>query len=277
MRENLRGRALFARRIPLARRRSRSQLALPPGSPSPSPSADAGLPAEAPAVSHHNRVPVLVILVLILAIEAIVISTNWDKWQYRTVIAKAKAAMAEGRWDDAVTYWDKHGKNYPGAIATVPYRTDRARSRMGAGNYRGAVDDYNYVIAQLTDKKKAVGSEILSDLANCQAQLGENDKALATYQRVLELDPNDTGANLFIGRTLLKKGRIVEAATRFQAIPVEKYPEDLKKDWQEIEERYIRKAEEQAAALTPTTDSLKSHSTPLPAAPQPAVTPTTAP
>lgn len=214
----------------------------------------------------------VLIILLILVIEAIVISTNWDKWRYRTVIANAKTAMAEGRWDDAVKYWDKHGKNYPGAIASVPFRTDRARSRMGAGDYKGAIDDYNYVIAQLTDKKKAVGSEILSDLANCQAQLGDTDKALTTYGKVLELDPNDTGANLFIGRTLLKKGRIVEAATRFQAIPVEKYPEDLKKDWQEIEEQYIREAEEQAAALAPTTDSLKSQPTPSPAA-----TPTTAP
>jgi len=250
----------------LAKRRTRPQSPQTGKAPAAPPAAKKEAPAGIP---HRRRDPYLlwIILALFVAVEIVVILVNYDKWQYRTVTNDAKQAMAEERWQDALDYWAKHVKNYPGASNSPVLRRDRAKCRMGTGDYTGALEDLNFVLDDLEAAGKSPDAELLSDLATTEAKLGRTEKALETYRQVLNLDSTNAEANLYVGRQLLDQGKILDAARYFQAVPVDKYPEDLKLRWKVLEEQYIRKAEELATRgeAAATTGSLPPESTPAPA------------
>jgi tetratricopeptide (TPR) repeat protein len=214
--------------------------------------------------------PRWLILTVFLVIEIILVLVMRGDWQYRTGIRKAKSAMAEERWDDALNYWAKHAARYPGALQAPPFLRDRALARYGAGQYEGTLEDIN-TLFQL-DSTLERDPDLLELLAKTQDALGRPEDARETYRKLLAVQPYNAPANLYLGRYFLDQGNILEAARYFQSIPVEKYPEDLRQEWNRIEERFVREAESQesAAPTSPTTVSESPDTAPdAPATPAP--------
>ncbi len=191
---------------------------------------------------HHFQVPLWAVIALFLVVEIalILVVYGYGNYRYRTVIRSARLAMAENRWQDALQYWAQHVNNYPGAESAIPFRRDRARCYIGLGNYQAALQDLQFILSRQEQGKKDL--EVLVDLAECQAKLARTDDARKTYETVLSIEPGNADAHLFLGRQLLDKGQILEAAIHLQAVPVEKYPEDLKARWVPYEERFAREA-----------------------------------
>src|SRR5712692_1437078 len=57
--------------------------------------------------------------------------------------------------------------------------------------------------------------ESLSNLRMAYAQLGQFDRAIATYNQALALDPGNPALHMNMGLAYMKTGRTAEAATEF--------------------------------------------------------------
>ena len=163
--------------------------------------------------------------------------------------------MEKGNWAEAVEQWNKHGKNYPGALNSVPFRKLRAASLVNAGNHEAAMKDLEFILQK--DPKEGEDLEVLELLAQCEAAAGRTEKAAGYYEQILKKRPSHTEANLYLGRRSLEKGDLYAAGRHFQSIPVEDYPGDILEQWKEIESRFVKDALEGAEGLEGKAEGLE--------------------
>jgi cytochrome c-type biogenesis protein CcmH/NrfG len=165
----------------------------------------------------------------------------FDSWRYSSVEYRAKTAMEEERWADALALWQRHGRN-------IPPRTSR---RFSVSISRGAILAWKnmksagpaeFALAKTSPKSRTI-FRFSPSRANPLLKLGRDDEAAETFKKVLALEPSNTEINLLLGRAALEKGRILEAAPFFDAVPDADFPADLRAKMKEIETELLRKAE----------------------------------
>lgn len=212
-----------------------------------------GAPGAVPAQEAHAQrdwMPRWAIILGFLIVLVILAASMYESWRYRTVIKRAKQAMVEERWTDALSLWARHVNNYPGAANAVPLIRDRAVCYLGAGNYSQALTDVNTLLAKDPDNV-----ELLELKAQAQSKLGLAGEARSTYEKILTLSRYNAQANLFVGNLLFEEGKILEAARYFQSVPVTLFPEDMKLRWKDVEERLMREVEAIVREDQPTSAS----------------------
>jgi tetratricopeptide (TPR) repeat protein len=210
-----------------------------------------GAPEGAPAGEAHAQrdwIPRWAILLGFLIVLIILAASMYESWRYRTVIKRAKQAMVEERWSDALSLWARHVRNYPGAANAVPLIRDRAVCYLGAGNFPQALADVHTLLAKDPDNV-----ELLELKAQAQSKLGQANEARLTYEKILQLSKYNAKANLFIGNLLFEEGKILEAARYFQSVPVTLFPEDMKMRWNDVEERLMLEVEAVVREDLPTS------------------------
>lgn len=208
------------------------------------------MPPVTEAHVQRDWMPRWAIILGFLIVLIILSASMYESWRYRTVIKRAKQAMTEERWSEALSLWARHVKNYPGAANADPLIRDRAVCYLGAGNYSQALADVNRLLAKDPDNV-----ELLELKAQAQSKLGQSNEARATYEKILQLSKYNAKANLFIGNLLFEEGKILDAARYLQSVPVTLFPEDMKMRWKDVEERLMREVEEAVRVDQPTSAS----------------------
>ncbi|MGH6960402.1 MAG: tetratricopeptide repeat protein [Dongiaceae bacterium] len=88
-----------------------------------------------------------------------------------------------------------------------------AKSKVDAGNYRGAVPILEKIVTQSPDNADA-----LNLLGYSQRKLGSRDKALAYYLKALKVEPNHVGANEYLGELYLEMNDLPKAEERLAVL-----------------------------------------------------------
>ncbi len=198
---------------------------------------------DAPGSGRHvDFLPRWLIVLIFLFVEIALVIVMFDSWRYSSVEYRAKTAMEEERWADALALWQRHGRNYPSSHESKIFRFYLARCNFGLEKYEEALAHAEFALA----KNKPEEPDYIPLLAlkgKCLLKLGRDDEAAETFKKVLALEPSNTEINLLLGRAALEKGRILEAAPFFDAVPDADFPADLRAKMKEIETELLRKAE----------------------------------
>lgn len=235
-------------------------VARPPRSSSPSSAAAAtspGGPVGAPVAEEpeqHEPIPLWVIVIVFLAIWAGLVVALYEPWHYRTNIRKAETAMAEGRWKDAIELWNKHGKDFKAQDAPK-LRRDLAYCQLRAGLAKDAVANARFALDKSTNTASIV--DLLEILGEAQEAAGDSEGARKTWTDLLDLGGGKSvKANIAMGRRLLREGKVLEATKYLAMVPVDKYPDDLARDWGTIEQGFLREVEKNVGAEAMTSPTM---------------------
>ena len=121
---------------------------------------------------------------------------------------------------------------------------DNQLSKSKLRDYKGAIDDFNLAIEQLSEDKK--NPEVFSNRAIAYQALGEYKFALLDYERSLSINPDFCNSYANRGNLLMELGFYYKARQDFQkAIFLDKGWEFLKKNI-EICSNKIEEKENQA-------------------------------
>jgi Flp pilus assembly protein TadD len=96
---------------------------------------------------------------------------------------------------------------------------------FGKGQNEDAIVEFNQALALSPD-----WTEALHALATAQSKLGRQDEAIATIQRVIELDPKDAFAFTSLSIFLQRQGKIPEAEAAAAKARMISWKEELKKN-----------------------------------------------
>jgi len=93
-----------------------------------------------------------------------------------------------------------------GAVMDPDYLVRQAREKAMAGDHTTAV---NYLKKAIEANPRYIEAHTL--LANCQDCLGQNEEAIASYDKALQIDPGHADAWFSKGMVLKKTGQIKES------------------------------------------------------------------
>jgi tetratricopeptide (TPR) repeat protein len=79
--------------------------------------------------------------------------------------------------------------------------------------YKEAADAYQQALPLAKDKNLPI---VLARLADCYSKAKENDQAVATYQKALQLTPDDAALHNNLGSVYASMGKLQDAQTQFQ-------------------------------------------------------------
>jgi Flp pilus assembly protein TadD len=96
---------------------------------------------------------------------------------------------------------------------------------FGQNKHTEAIAEYEQALEQSPD-----WTDCLHALATAQSKLERHDDAIATVQRILELDPNDAFAYTSLSIFLMRKGKIPEAEAAAAKARMISWKEELKKN-----------------------------------------------
>ncbi len=88
-----------------------------------------------------------------------------------------------------------------------------AKSKVDAGNYRGAVPILEKIVAQSPGNADA-----LNLLGYSQRKLGSKNKALTYYLKALKIEPEHVGANEYLGELYLEMNDLPKAEERLAVL-----------------------------------------------------------
>lgn len=165
----------------------------------------------------------------ILLLEKAIIINDQNSWYYLLLADLYKQTR---QFDKVVLVFEQLTEKFPGRIE---YRYDLALTYVIMGEYKEAIDAYNEVEeiigvtedvslkkrnlwSNLNKQSKALGeieklveaypesSRYLQILAESYVNMGDYDKALETYLKVLEIDPNDPYIHISLSDLYRQKG-----------------------------------------------------------------------
>lgn len=120
---------------------------------------------------------------------------------------RAREAMREGRWTDAIDAWRAHLRRRPGDDEA---RTAFARALAGAGRNREALAELRGVLARYPRDV-----EVRALLARILAWSGDLAAAIREAEGGLAIDPRSVDARLVLADALVWKGRPGEALPHY--------------------------------------------------------------
>lgn len=104
----------------------------------------------------------------------------------------------------------------PGSAQVPPWAVEalaKAKQQIDAGNYEAALGDLDAVIQ--ADPKNP---DVLTYIAYANRKLGNLDVAQQTYEKALAIDPQNRGANEYLGELHLVRGDLAGARARLEAL-----------------------------------------------------------
>lgn len=120
----------------------------------------------------------------------------------------AEFYLANGFYDDAISHFRDLLESENDTSPVVYQKIGYAHQRMG--HYREAIDNYN-----LYDLADDTNVWTLRNMATCHRMLGEHDRAIELYNRILAIKPGHLATMLSIGHTLLEAERYDKAMNQY--------------------------------------------------------------
>ncbi len=96
---------------------------------------------------------------------------------------------------------------------------------FGIDQHAAAIEEYQKALALSPD-----WTDVMHALATAYSKLGRHDEAIATVQRVIELDPDDAFAYTSLSIFLQRKGLIPEAEAASAKARMISWKQELKKN-----------------------------------------------
>jgi tetratricopeptide (TPR) repeat protein len=124
--------------------------------------------------------------------------------QQRQEEMKKNPEMAKAAADEA-----KQEKQFKG----LKQYFDQGNALYNQGQYKDAAAAYEQALALAKEKNVPV---VLSRLADTYAKAKENDKAVETYQKALQLTPDDPALHNNLGSVYASTGKLPEAQAEFE-------------------------------------------------------------
>jgi tetratricopeptide (TPR) repeat protein len=100
------------------------------------------------------------------------------------------AAFNNGDFEVALTYYDRAIDIVPDDQRHVVYN-NIGFTYFNLENYEAAIENYNTALSIQPDYVRAI-----TNLGNAQAAIGDHDSAAATFQRALDIEPQNEAARL---------------------------------------------------------------------------------
>ena len=153
---------------------------------------------------------------------------------------KAQRAYEEKKYDDALERYNDLNQKYPDD-AKVQYNL--ANSYYEKGKYPEAAN--HFLGASLKNEDPALNQQALFNLGNSYYRQGKLEEAVAAYQKVLELDPNDLAAkqNLEFVQKEIKKRMDQEKERQEKQKSNEDKSEDQKEKEKDAQQKENREPE----------------------------------
>jgi Flp pilus assembly protein TadD len=134
-------------------------------------------------------------------------------------------ALSIEPWNDHVMQMQKQLENGIQTVGTINAPNDlyeQAKAKSASGDLEGAIDDLTQVLVHLPDESK-----YHNELGVLYYVVGEKEKALASYEKAVRLEPSEPNyAKNLADFYLVEQGRAEDAMKLYLQV-LEKNPEDI--------------------------------------------------